>query len=146
MTSQNGQTHFKNLAANVANFLKCACHFRTFYFKELIPLLHWRYPGSNHLTQGYLNDILKSFLYLRITQEKPYGHLMRRQDHSFRLSLTILKMMLRGNNKKHYPLNIYLFKVYKENTKIICEICSKLTTVKTQEGIHWRHSAIFSQC
>ena len=36
---------------------------------------------------------------------------------------------------KKYPDVIYLFKVNNENTRTMCEICSKLT-VKTPE---WRH-------
>ena len=34
--SQNGQTHFKNLAANAARFLTCVCHFGTLCIKGLI--------------------------------------------------------------------------------------------------------------
>ena len=35
--SQNGQTHFKNPAANTARFLKCVCdHFGTLCIKGLI--------------------------------------------------------------------------------------------------------------
>ena len=33
--SQNGQTHFKNLAANAARFLKCTDHFGTLCIKGL---------------------------------------------------------------------------------------------------------------
>ena len=44
--SQNGQTHFKNLAANAAIFLKCIWPFWD--------IMHWRVNGSN----GYLKLIL----------------------------------------------------------------------------------------
>ena len=33
---------------------------------------------------------------------------------------------------------IYLFKVINENTITMCEICSKLTTIKTPEQCHLR--------
>ena len=37
---------------------------------------------------------------------------------------------------------IYLLKVNNRNTRINCEICSKLT-VKTQEQPHWHRSGVF---
>ena len=37
--SQNGQTHFKNLASFAARFLKCAYHFGTLWIKGLKLLL-----------------------------------------------------------------------------------------------------------
>ena len=40
------------------------------------------------------------------------------------------------------PAGIYLLKVNNRNTRIKCEICSKLT-VKTPERPHWRRSGVF---
>ena len=37
----------------------------------------------------------------------------------------------------------YMFKVYNRNTRIRCEICSKLT-IKTPERRYWRRSGIFT--
>ena len=36
--AQNGQTHFKNLAAFAARFLKCVNHFGTLCIKGLRPI------------------------------------------------------------------------------------------------------------
>ena len=43
------------------------------------------------------------------------------------------------------PAGIYLLKVNKRNTRIRCEICSKLTikTIKIPERCQWRRSGIF---
>ena len=43
---------------------------------------------------------------------------------------------------KTFPAGIYLLKVNKRNSRIRCEICSKLT-IKTSEGRHWRRSDVF---
>ena len=43
----------------------------------------------------------------------------------------------------NYPAGIYFFKVNNENTRTMCEICSKLTTTKTPERSHWRRSGVF---
>ena len=40
------------------------------------------------------------------------------------------------------PAGIYLLKVNNENTRTMCEICSKLTN-KTPQRCQWRHSAVF---
>ena len=39
-----------------------------------------------------------------------------------------------------FPVGIYFFKVSNGNTRIMCEICSKLRIKKTS---HWRHSGVF---
>ena len=49
---------------------------------------------------------------------------------------TVQKELLR---KQGYPANIYLFNIYKRNTKKMCEIGSTLT-IKTPER---RHSGVF---
>ena len=49
---------------------------------------------------------------------------------------TVQKNLLR---KQGYPANIYLFNIYKRNTKKMCEIGSTLT-IKTPER---RHSGVF---
>ena len=41
-----------------------------------------------------------------------------------------------------YPVGIYMFKVNNRNTKIRCEICSKLT-IKIPKRRHWRRSVVF---
>ena len=43
---QNGQTHFKNLAAFAARFLKCADHFGTLCIKGL---KYFSYASTNEL-------------------------------------------------------------------------------------------------
>ena len=43
---------------------------------------------------------------------------------------------------KYFPAGIYVLKVNNGNTKIPCEICSKLT-IKTPERGHWRHFGVF---
>ena len=40
------------------------------------------------------------------------------------------------------PAEIYLFKLNKDNTGLVCDICPKLT-IKTQKWRHWRCSAVF---
>ena len=40
------------------------------------------------------------------------------------------------------PAGIYLLKVSNRNTRIKCEICSKLT-IKTPERPHWHRSDVF---
>ena len=40
------------------------------------------------------------------------------------------------------PAGIYLLKVSNKNTRIKCEICSKLT-IKTPERPHWGRSDVF---
>ena len=42
----------------------------------------------------------------------------------------------------NYTANIYLFKLNNRNTKIRCEIYSKLT-IKTPERRHWHRSGVF---
>ena len=44
--------------------------------------------------------------------------------------------------QKINPANIYLFKVSNRNTRISCEVCSKLT-IKTPERLHWGRSGVF---
>ena len=44
--------------------------------------------------------------------------------------------------QKTFPAGIYLLKVNNRNTRIRCEICSKLT-IKTPERRHWRSSGVF---
>ena len=41
-----------------------------------------------------------------------------------------------------YPARNYMFKVNNGNSKMKCEICSKLTT-NTSERSQWRHSGVF---
>ena len=43
------------------------------------------------------------------------------------------------------PAGIYLFKVSNENSRIICEICPKLTT-KTSNRHRWRQSQLTFTC
>ena len=40
------------------------------------------------------------------------------------------------------PAGIYLLKVNNRNTRLMCEICSKLN-IKTPERRHWRRSGVF---
>ena len=46
------------------------------------------------------------------------------------------------HSRRSVPANIYLFKVNNRNTKIRCEICSKLT-IKTSEQRYWCCSGVF---
>ena len=71
----------------------------------------------------------------------------------------IIQVMLKVSNKKEIlfqkenkfiqirnsngvPVGIYLLKVNNRNTRIRCEICSKLT-IKTPERRQWRRSGVF---
>ena len=42
-----------------------------------------------------------------------------------------------------YPGSICLFKVNNENTRTMCDICSK-STIKTPERRQWRRSCVFA--
>ena len=44
-----------------------------------------------------------------------------------------------------FTADIYFIEVNNGNTKIICEICSKLI-VKTPERLHWRRFGVFFAC
>ena len=45
-------------------------------------------------------------------------------------------------SKRYIPAGIYVFKVNNGNTKIRCEICSKIT-IKTPQGCHWHCPGVF---
>ena len=64
---------------------------------------------------------------------------------SFRITICPLSSMISNNyilcSKPNISSSIYLFKVNNKNTRIRCEIHSKL--IKAPEGHHWRRFVVF---
>ena len=59
--SQNGQTHFKNLAATAARFLKFSDHFGTLCIKELKAVI----AGNSLVSAGLVIDRILYFIFYR---------------------------------------------------------------------------------
>ena len=60
----------------------------------------------------------------------------------FSLHLFIYSRTIGPTSWLHLPVGIYLLKVNNRNTRIKCEICSKLT-IKAPESRQWRRSDVF---
>ena len=60
----------------------------------------------------------------------------------FSLHLFIYSRTIGPTSWLHLPVRIYLLKLHKRNTRIKCDICSKLT-IKTLARRQWRRSEVF---
>ena len=75
----------------------------------------------NNMLQLLLNSFSKFFLSFSKTS------LIKLVIKYYLMLLLLLLRAAAGTTTQTYPTNIYLFKVNNENTRKICEICSKLT-------------------
>ena len=62
--------------------------------------------------------------------------------HGYIWEILSIILLVLDNVWKFSPGGIYLIRVNSENTRPVCEICSKLA-IKTPERCYWRHSGVF---
>ena len=141
--SQNGQTHFKNLAANAARFLKC---FWLFWGN-----MHWRVKktlwklwilnGSNNLVREFQSNLICSYRATNFRQD-PAVSTWFQSNLIITTKSVFCKPDLVLSTWYWYPSLHLLLKVKNRNTGTRYEICSMLT-IKTPEQRQWCRSDVF---
>ena len=71
-----------------------------------------------------------------------YFHNVLASSYSFYTKNILWRSCQVAWTKWNYSAGIYLFKVDNENTRTVCEICTKLT-IKTPAWGHWHRSGVF---
>ena len=108
--SQDGKTHFKNLAVNAASV---SDHFGTLCIKGLKNILSCYYKHQNRVSQIKSSSIQRSILFLEKTIEEVHS-IVKRKDISYCTGRLFL-LVISTSFCKSFRAKIYFFEVNKRN-------------------------------
>ena len=109
--SQNGKTHFKNLAANAASV---SDHFGTLCIKGLKNILSCYYKHQNRVSQIKSSSIRRSILFLEKKTIEEVHSIAKRKEISYCTGRLFL-LVISTSFCKSFPAKIYFFEVNKRN-------------------------------